>query len=76
MLNVSVVDVDDDYAAFQLASALGKPEDIKSFLLERAMRAPFTLFNDQTGFMEAKNADGTWAGEENGWTEGVSSHST
>ena len=71
ILDVSVVDTDDDYAAFKLASALGKPEHVKSFLLERAMRAPFTLFNDKTGFMEARNADGTWAGEDNGWTEGV-----
>jgi len=33
---------------------------------------PFTLFNDATGFMEARNADGSWAGEDNGWTEGKS----
>jgi len=71
LLNVSVVDIDDDYAAFKLASALGKPGDIKSFLLERAMRTPFMLFNNQTGFMEARNADGSWAGDESGWTEGV-----
>ena len=36
------------------------------------MRTPFTLFNDATGFMEARNADGSWAGEDNGWTEGKS----
>jgi putative alpha-1,2-mannosidase len=35
------------------------------------MRAPFLLFNDATGFMEARNADGSWAGEDNGWTEGA-----
>ena len=51
--------IDDDSAAFKLASALGNPEDIKSFLLERAMRTLFTLFINQTGFMEARNADGT-----------------
>ncbi|KAG5652187.1 hypothetical protein H0H81_005986 [Sphagnurus paluster] len=60
----------DDYAAYKLAVALGKPEEITSFLLERSLRAPFTLFNSDTGFMEARNADGSWAGEDNGWTEG------
>ncbi|KIM42607.1 glycoside hydrolase family 92 protein [Hebeloma cylindrosporum] len=60
----------DDYAAYVLARELGKPENVTSFLLERAMRAPFLLFNDATGFMEARNADGSWAGEDNGWTEG------
>jgi len=63
--------LDDDYAAYVLARELGKPENITKFLLERAMRAPFTLFNDATGFMEARNADGTWAGEDSGWTEGL-----
>ncbi|KAH9483275.1 putative glycosidase [Psilocybe cubensis] len=60
----------DDYAAYVLARELGKPENVTNFLLERAMRAPFTLFNDATGFMEARNADGSWAGDDNGWTEG------
>ncbi|PPQ88893.1 hypothetical protein CVT25_009128 [Psilocybe cyanescens] len=60
----------DDYAAYVLARELGKPENVTNFLLERSMRAPFTLFNDATGFMEARNADGSWAGEDNGWTEG------
>jgi len=63
--------LDDDYAAYVLARELGKPENVTSFLLERAMRAPFSLFNDATGFMEARNADGSWAGEDNGWTEGA-----
>jgi len=63
--------LDDDYAAYVLARELDKPENITKFLLERAMRAPFTLFNDATGFMEARNADGTWAGEDSGWTEGL-----
>jgi putative alpha-1,2-mannosidase len=34
------------------------------------MNVPFNLFNDQTGFMEARNQDGSWAGEDRGWTEG------
>jgi putative alpha-1,2-mannosidase len=62
---------DDDYAAYKLALALGKPANITDFLLERALKAPFTLFNNETGFMEARNADGSWAGEDNGWTEGM-----
>ena len=61
---------DDDYAAYVLADVLQKPASIKAFLYERAMRTPFTLFNDQTGFMEARNKDGSWAGDNRGWTEG------
>ncbi|KAF5364296.1 hypothetical protein D9756_001134 [Leucocoprinus leucothites] len=58
----------DDYAAYVLAKELGKPE--ADFLLERSKRAPFTLWNEKTGFFEARNADGSWAGEDRGWTEG------
>ena len=61
---------DDDFAAYVLADVLQKPENITGFLYERAMRTPFTLFNDQTGFMEARNRDGSWAGDTRGWTEG------
>ncbi|KAG2014320.1 glycosyl hydrolase [Coprinopsis cinerea AmutBmut pab1-1] len=60
----------DDYAAYVLARELGKPQNVTEFLLKRAMNAPFTLYNDETGFMEARNADGSWAGEDRGWTEG------
>ncbi|TFK34481.1 glycoside hydrolase family 92 protein [Crucibulum laeve] len=60
----------DDYAAYVLARELGKPANVTNFLLERSLRASFTLFNDETGFMEARNADGSWAGEDRGWTEG------
>jgi putative alpha-1,2-mannosidase len=28
------------------------------------------MWNAETGFMEAKNADGSWAGPNAGWTEG------
>src|SRR6266545_5916335 len=61
---------DDDFAAYVLALSLQKPLKFKAFLYERAMRTPFTLFNDLTGFMEARNKDGSWAGETRGWTEG------
>jgi putative alpha-1,2-mannosidase len=59
---------DDDYAAYVLAKELGKPE--AEFLLERSQRTPFTLWNEKTGFFEARNDDGSWAGEDRGWTEG------
>ncbi|KAF9010151.1 glycoside hydrolase family 92 protein [Cyathus striatus] len=60
----------DDYAAYVLARELGKPENVTNFLLDRSMKAPFTIFNSESGFMEARNADGSWAGEDEGWTEG------
>ncbi|KAJ7342642.1 glycosyl hydrolase family 92-domain-containing protein [Mycena albidolilacea] len=60
----------DDYALYRLAGALGKPAEIVTMLYDRAMTAPFTLFNNATGFMEARNADGGWAGPDAGWTEG------
>ena len=62
---------DDDYAAYILALHLGKPQTIIDFLYERAMRTPFSIYNNATGFMEARNANGTWAGPDNGWTEGM-----
>jgi putative alpha-1,2-mannosidase len=62
---------DDDYATYILGKELGKPEEEISFLLERAKRNPFTLWNEKTGFFEARNEDGSWAGEERGWTEGA-----
>ena len=64
--------LDDDYAAYILARELSKPENITKFLFDRSMRSPFTIFNGQTGFMEARNGDGSWAGENRGWTEGIS----
>ncbi|OSD01869.1 glycoside hydrolase family 92 protein [Trametes coccinea BRFM310] len=59
----------DDYAVSVLASALGKDADAK-FFRNRAFSAPFTIFNNATGFMEARNANGSWAGQDAGWTEG------
>ncbi|OBZ65464.1 hypothetical protein A0H81_14551 [Grifola frondosa] len=59
----------DDYAVSVLASALSKPDDAAHFRA-RALSAPFTIFNNDTDFMEARNADGAWAGQDAGWTEG------
>ena len=53
-----------------LARALGKPEETVDFLLGRAMVAPFSIWNPETKFMEARNANGTFAGQTAGWTEG------
>ncbi|KAJ7578697.1 glycoside hydrolase family 92 protein [Mycena floridula] len=66
----------DDFAAAQLALALNKSQDTVSFLLNRAMTTPWTLWNpDATdsgtrGFIEARNASGEWAGPTKGFTEG------
>ncbi|KZP18378.1 glycoside hydrolase family 92 protein [Athelia psychrophila] len=59
----------DDYAVSVFASFLGKTHDA-AILRKRGMDNPFTIFNNATGFMEARNANGTWAGDDAGWTEG------
>lgn len=63
------VDPDDDYAISQLAHALAKPDNATAFHA-RSMSAPFTIYNTDTNFMEARSADGSWAGADAGWTEG------
>jgi putative alpha-1,2-mannosidase len=65
--------LDDDYALSVLASALNKtsPSNTSSSLFrDRAHHAAFTLYNPSTNFMEARDADGSWAGPDEGWTEG------
>ncbi|EMD41146.1 glycoside hydrolase family 92 protein, partial [Gelatoporia subvermispora B] len=59
----------DDYAVSVLAAALNKTDDA-NFFRSRAMISPFTIFNNDTGFMEARNVSGAWAGPDAGWTEG------
>lgn len=59
----------DDYAVSVLAKILDKPTE-SAFFLNRSLTNPFTIFNAATGFMEARNASGQWAGQEVGWTEG------
>lgn len=61
--------IDDDFAVSVLAGLLNKTTE-QVFFRERAMNNPFTIFNPATGFMEARNASGAWAGPDNGWTEG------
>jgi len=59
----------DDYAVSVLAALHDKSSDANTFLT-RSQSASFTLLNNATGFMEARNANGSWAGQEEGWTEG------
>lgn len=66
---ISLPHTDDDYAVSVLAAFLSKTNDFE-FFHERAFTAPFTIFNNDTGFMEARNANGSWAGQDEGWTEG------
>ncbi len=58
----------DDWCVAQVAKALGKTSDYE-FFLKRSQNYN-SLFNSQTGFMQARNSDGSWAGSRNGWTEG------
>jgi len=60
---------DDDYAVSVLAAAVNRSDDAK-FFASRARQNAFTMFNRRSGFMEARNLDGTWAGPGAGWTEG------
>jgi predicted alpha-1,2-mannosidase len=59
----------DDFAVSVLAGLLNKSEE-ELFFRQRSLQNPFTIFNSFTGFMEARNASGAWAGPDNGWTEG------
>ena len=61
-------DAYDDWCVAQVAKALGKTKEYE-FFLARSHNYE-TLFNKSTGFMQARNADGSWASPEAGWTEG------
>jgi putative alpha-1,2-mannosidase len=41
-----------------------------AFFNNRSLTSPFVIYNDATGFMEARSLNGTWAGQDQGWTEG------
>ena len=58
----------DDWCVAQAAKKLGKMEEYR-FFLKRSLNYEH-LFNNATGFMQAKNADGSWAPVNEGWTEG------
>lgn len=58
----------DDYAVAQVAKATGHAQDA-AFFLKRSLDYK-KLFNPARGFMQARNADGSWAAPADGWTEG------
>lgn len=58
----------DDYAASVVAMHAGDQETAAQ-LLNRSNNYR-NIYNANTTFMEARNANGTWAGFEQGWTEG------
>ena len=61
-------DAYDDWCVAQVAKALGKNHEYE-FFMARSHNYE-NLFNKATGFMQAKNADGSWASPDAGWTEG------
>ncbi|KLT38965.1 hypothetical protein CC85DRAFT_266218 [Cutaneotrichosporon oleaginosum] len=58
----------DDHAAAIVAEHVGATKDAKA-LRKRAQNYR-SIWNNATGFMEARRADGSWAGSWAGWTEG------
>jgi predicted alpha-1,2-mannosidase len=58
----------DDWCVAEVAKALGKTKDYQ-FFLNRSHNYEH-LFNKTTGFMQARNSDGSWADAKDGWTEG------
>jgi predicted alpha-1,2-mannosidase len=58
----------DDFAAYVVAKHAGDNETAAK-LLARSNNYR-NIYNTNTTFMEARNANGTWAGFEQGWTEG------
>jgi predicted alpha-1,2-mannosidase len=58
----------DDWCVSEVARHLGKEKEQQLFLLRSHNYEH--LFNHETGFMQAKNSDGSWADPKEGWTEG------
>lgn len=58
----------DDWCVSQMAAQLGRKTDAEFFL--RRSHNYVNLFNKSTGFMQARNSDGSWAPIDAGWTEG------
>ncbi|MEO6803454.1 MAG: glycoside hydrolase family 92 protein, partial [Granulicella sp.] len=61
-------DAYDDWCVAQVAKSLGRTADYQ-FFLKRSLTYK-NIFNPQTGFMQARNFDGSWASPTVGWTEG------
>ncbi|KZV99027.1 glycoside hydrolase family 92 protein [Exidia glandulosa HHB12029] len=58
----------DDYAVSIVADIVGK-HDAAQFFRARSQNYR-KIFNQHTGFMEARLSSGDWAGPDEGWTEG------
>jgi predicted alpha-1,2-mannosidase len=63
-------DAYDDWCVAQVAQKLGKTKEYL-FFLQRSQNYK-NLFNKDTGLMQGKHADGSWADPKDGWTEGSS----
>ena len=61
-------DAYDDFAVAEVAKAVGKETDFRFFI--NRSRNYRNLYNPARGFMQGRNADGSWAHAEDGWTEG------
>jgi predicted alpha-1,2-mannosidase len=61
-------DAYDDWCVSQIAVHLGKMKDA-AYFQDRAHNYA-NIFNQATGFMQARNSDGSWASPDAGWTEG------
>ncbi len=61
-------DAYDDWCVAQIAHQLEKAADFQYFL-NRSHNYE-NIFNKSTGFMQARNSDGSWADPDAGWTEG------
>ncbi|WVQ79626.1 hypothetical protein IAT38_001726 [Cryptococcus sp. DSM 104549] len=59
----------DDHAAAIVCAYVNADASEIAFLRERA-KSYKNIWNAETGFMEARNSSGVWAGEDAGWTEG------
>lgn len=59
---------DDDHAAAIVAETVGATADAAR--LYKRSKQYRNLWNAKTEFMEARFANGSWAGEDAGWTEG------
>jgi predicted alpha-1,2-mannosidase len=61
-------DAYDDWCVAQIAKKLGKTVDY-AYFMNRSHNYE-NIFNKSTGFMQARNSDGSWAKPDAGWTEG------
>jgi predicted alpha-1,2-mannosidase len=59
----------NDYACSIVAAHAGQDNSTVATLLERSGNYA-TIWNNETQFMQARNANGTWANSTWGWTEG------